>query len=670
MENPLTKHIHDTLAFGTYRLSGPTASARVRAALELGFRRIDTAQLYGNETAVYAAIRDFEATHRTERVVVTSKIYENLRFEPTVEKVAASARLLGRPIDVMLLHRPLPPIMWRALNACVDAGHVTRIGVSNHGVEQLEALRQACGTELRPPSVDQVELHPFVGPIHPLLSYCQAHGIRVQGHTALARGELLDFPPLVRLAEARRCSAAVLLLRWAHQLGAALVVQSSRDDHLREIWEDLPTLEPIDARDMATISGFYARLTRRFFAQRVTPASIPELDATTDTHAYVDAVAALLRADQAAEREGLPVSDAALGLTTQTRQQLLRDPVANQIAERLFPEDAPTASHSRYRELVRRLRNSALARRAGLPKPKRTSCSVPHDHPALAPRVVDGTPVSASVAAPSPMPVEVSPAGELAPFFDFLASAQEVRAPATFVRGTYFPDHRMDLCKQVVGPDHVEALCAAVSARAERDGAHQVRHFLLGNNIACAGDSIAGAEAFARLMADPSVAIETWYLAGNAIGPDVAQIAPRARQRSLHPRALAQAQPDRPRGRHLGRLLGANDTLRLLDLHNTGLFDEGVEALVEGFVEESGALHLRHLYLSAGSASAHAVRASRACSATRRRAPSCRSTSRRTGWAPTASRASSSSRGPVRSRASSASTSAPWVSCAPTSIRS
>jgi Ran GTPase-activating protein (RanGAP) involved in mRNA processing and transport len=166
----------------------------------------------------------------------------------------------------------------------------------------------------------------------------------------------------------------------------------------------------------------------------------------------------------------------------------------------------------------------------------------------------------------------------------------------------------MDLCKQVVGPDHIGALCDAVAEPFARDNAPswgRVRHFLLGNNIACDGEGKAGAEAFARLISDPRVAIETWYLAGNSIGPEAMGVMARAFENNVHARALwLKRNPlGAEGGAHLGRLLAKNRTLRLLDLHTTGLFDEGIEAMAHAFEAEGGELHLRHLYAGANALS-------------------------------------------------------------------
>lgn len=597
------------IAFGTYGLRGTRAEQEVRAALRLGIRSVDTAQLYKNEESVFRVAREFEAS--AQPVHVTSKLYANLLHEPAVAAVSASARELGRPIDTMLLHRPLPPVMWRALNACVDQGLVREIGVSNYSIPQLQALLETTTPGCRPPAVNQVEFHPFVGPVQPLLSYCRANSIRVQGHTMLARGEYFDFPPLVRLANKYGVSPAVIMLRWAQQLGVELLFRSSQEKHVDEVIRHVVSVPtPLDPRDMAEISGYHCSTTRRFFPISGPVEVIPELRDITDTDTYVDAMVEVFMRDIAATDAGLAASEAALCLPTKTTRQILNDPIANRIALRLFPQAegaTPQSSYQRYRNLVRKLRNSALEARKSKPKIKGTSCTLPGSHPALQPPVYVGSElVAQTVAHPTAMPVEVSPREELAPFFEFLSDSQHSDAhlqqalPATFTRGTYFPDGRMDLCKQVVGSDHIVELCEAVRVRAQLDATPELRHFLLGNNIACEGESTHGAEALGRLMADPSVEIETWYLAGNSIGPQDMEVLTTSLLGNRS--ALALWLKRNPLGvegaAHVGRLLGENDHLRLLDLHNTGLFDEGVERMADALAQTGRPISLRHLYLS------------------------------------------------------------------------
>lgn len=611
------------LTFGTYRVRGDTAARLVTQALEAGVRRVDTAQLYKNESAVFKAVRDFEASNSP--VEVCTKIFKHLLFEQTLRAVASSAERLGRPLDLVLLHRPLPSAMWRALNAAAERGLVKEIGVSNYSTPRLKELLSR--SNVRRPAVNQVELHPFVGPVQPLLALCRAEGVRVQGHTVLAQGQFFAFPPLARLAASLGVSPAVVLLRWAQQLGAEVVFHTSQESHLREIVEATRTGEPhLDARTLAELSGYYDLETRRFFPEPAASALADELGDVTDTTTYVELVAARLDADRAALRAGLPVSETALNLPAQTNRQLGTDPIANRLALRLFPvKEGKTAesSYDRFRDLVRQLRSRAHAQQAERPKAKSQSCSLHANHPALGPqRFVEGEPVSMAVAYPEAMPVDVAPAEELAPFFDFLRNPEQLSAvppelgesPLVFLRGAYYGDERMDLCKQVVGPAHISALCDAVAqpfAVTPAPSWGRVRHFLLGNNIACQGDSGVGAQAFARLMSNPDVAIETWYLAGNCIGPEDLAVIARALETNRHARALwLKRNPlGAEGGAQLGRLLAKSSTLELLDVHNTGLFDEGIEALVAAFQAEKGSLFLQHFYASANALSARSVRA-------------------------------------------------------------
>ncbi|MCA9643461.1 MAG: aldo/keto reductase [Polyangiaceae bacterium] len=607
-----------TLSFGSYRLEGPRVSELVKLALTAGIRSIDTAELYKNEAAVFSAVRSFEDAHpESGPIRVSTKIYKSLLFEQTLRHVEQLAQRLGRPVDQVLLHRPLPFAMFRALSAAKERGFVHQIGVSNYTTERLTQLLLACDTtpDLRHrPTVNQVELHPFVGPVQPLLGLCRTEGIRVQAHTVLARGKLFDFAPLQALAARLGATPAAVMLRWAHQLGAELVIHSSQPAHLAEAIDVVSGSFVLSPRDMAEINGYYGAKTVRFYPQHATPTLDSELSEIIDTDEYVSAVAARLRADRTANAMGEPVSNAALSLPAGTNRELLTHPLANRIALELFPTDQSSGaerSYQRFRDLVRQLRSTAMAQLQGQPKAKKLSCSA-GAHVAPGPqRFVEGQPVSNAISYPLPMPVEVAPGSELAPFFSFLAEPERLgaaptgprTAPLLFTRGAYFPDQRMDLCKQVVGPAHVGKLRDAVVANGHRKAsdAFSIRHFLLGNNIACEGSGGEGALAFAGMMQDPALEIETWYLAGNCIsGADMGVMA-RALEHNVHARALwLKRNPLHAEGAaHLGHLLAKNSALCLLDVHNTGLFDEGMQAFADGFLRADGALSLRHLYASA-----------------------------------------------------------------------
>jgi hypothetical protein len=195
------------------------------------------------------------------------------------------------------------------------------------------------------------------------------------------------------------------------------------------------------------------------------------------------------------------------------------------------------------------------------------------------------TPISEAVVNPTPMPVTVSPYDHLKPIFDVLQKDSDIIADVEFYKGALRPD-AVDLCKQVVGP-HIVELCKSL------EGTHQMKHFLLGNNIAFEKD-----QKYANSMADLIKAnqppIETWYLAGNCIGPEAIQIMADAFCQNTVTNALwlkrnpilAQGIPP------LVNMFNINRTITLLDLDNCGLLDEGAEALKE--LKNSA---IKHIYL-------------------------------------------------------------------------
>jgi hypothetical protein len=213
------------------------------------------------------------------------------------------------------------------------------------------------------------------------------------------------------------------------------------------------------------------------------------------------------------------------------------------------------------------------------------------------------SPVSAVVAEPAAMPVTTAPLSELAPIFEDLARGNATASDGTvFRRGARFPDGRLDLCKQVVGPQWIGTLVDAT-----RMGGHAcgIEHFLLGNNVV--GDD--GAARIAGLIADGNgPRLKTLYLAGNAFGPAGTAALADALADDTEAEALwLKRNPLGPEGgAALGRMLARNRTLRTLDLVNTGLLDAGVEALMEGLSENRS---LRTLYLDANGLTAGAARA-------------------------------------------------------------
>jgi Ran GTPase-activating protein (RanGAP) involved in mRNA processing and transport len=198
---------------------------------------------------------------------------------------------------------------------------------------------------------------------------------------------------------------------------------------------------------------------------------------------------------------------------------------------------------------------------------------------------------------PTPMPVTVAPLEDLLPFFSFLESGEPARfdneGKMEFKRGVIYTDGRIDMCKQVVGPDHIQKLLDSIRKNS------QVKHFLLGNNI-CGPQ---GAKAISEFIEFANVTseaprIETFYIAGNEINHEGTRLIAGALATNKWCRSLwLKRNPVGSQGcQHLAEMLKTNQQLVCLDLHNCGIGDDGVERLFEGLKLNKS---LKHLHLGA-----------------------------------------------------------------------
>lgn len=222
--------------YGTWRVSDDDARDRVSEALELGYRHIDTAQMYGNERGVGAAIAASGLPR--DEVFVTTKLNNN-RYDP--EAVGPSLdRSLDRlgldHVDLFLIHWPLPMIevdyvdTWRAMEEMYAAGKARAIGVSNF---QPEHLRRIVDEASVVPAANQIEIHPY---------FCQDDvrsvnaelGIVTEAWSPLAKGEVVDDPALIEIARSAGRTVAQVVLRWALQRGDVVFPKASSVERLRE----------------------------------------------------------------------------------------------------------------------------------------------------------------------------------------------------------------------------------------------------------------------------------------------------------------------------------------------------------------------------------------------------------------------------------------------------
>lgn len=222
------------LGLGVYQ-SRPGKETRqaVVAALEAGYRLVDTAAMYQNEADVGAAIR--ESGVPREQVFVTSKLGNNDHgYEKALRACRETLRRLGMSyVDLYLIHWPgagLRKETWLALERLQAEGLSRAIGVSNFAVGHLEEM---LGYAQVLPAVNQVEFHPFMYQ-RELLEWLRERGIALEAYRPLVRAHKMDDPTLAVVARGHDKSVAQVLLRWSLQRGAIVIPKSVHAERIRE----------------------------------------------------------------------------------------------------------------------------------------------------------------------------------------------------------------------------------------------------------------------------------------------------------------------------------------------------------------------------------------------------------------------------------------------------
>jgi len=244
------------LGFGVYKVDPDRTAAAVREALLVGYRHIDTAQMYGNESGVGRGIH--EAGLDRNEVYVTSKL-DNGFHRPDDARRAfdATLRALGSDyVDLFLIHWPLPTrydgdliSTWRVLEEFAADGRARSIGVSNFQPAHLDQLVSGSGTV---PAVNQIEAHPYF-PNDAVRRYGQRHGIVTEAWRPLVQGAVLDEPAITRVARVHRRTPAQVVLRWHVQRGDVVFPKSVSSARMRENFALFDF--SLNDQDMAAISA-------------------------------------------------------------------------------------------------------------------------------------------------------------------------------------------------------------------------------------------------------------------------------------------------------------------------------------------------------------------------------------------------------------------------------
>jgi diketogulonate reductase-like aldo/keto reductase len=216
------------LGLGTFRLNGSVAERIVGHALAVGYRHVDTAQMYGNESEVGAAIRR-SAVPRDE-IWLTTKIWpDHFRAAALLRAAEESVRRLGTEPDLLLLHWPNPSVPLAetvgALNEAKSRCFARHIGVSNF---PTALFREAVAHSSAPLLLDQIEYHPYLDQ-SAVLQELERQGMALTAYSPIGRGKVFQDRTLQRIGEARGKNAGQVTLRWLLQQGVAAIPRSSRE---------------------------------------------------------------------------------------------------------------------------------------------------------------------------------------------------------------------------------------------------------------------------------------------------------------------------------------------------------------------------------------------------------------------------------------------------------
>ena len=244
------------LGFGVFQIEPDKTAQFVQTALEIGYRHIDTAEMYQNEAGVGQGIRD-KGLDRAE-VYITSKLNNGYHkpddarraFDATLEKLGSDY------VDLFLIHWPLPTLYdgdfvstWQTLEEFKKDGRARSIGVSNFQVDHLQRLARETETT---PAVNQIEVHPYLTN-DSVRAYGAEHGIATEAWSPIAQGQVLGDPVVKQIAEVSGRTPAQVVLRWHIQRGDIVFPKSVTPQRIKENLELFDF--SLDDADMNAVSS-------------------------------------------------------------------------------------------------------------------------------------------------------------------------------------------------------------------------------------------------------------------------------------------------------------------------------------------------------------------------------------------------------------------------------
>jgi 2,5-diketo-D-gluconate reductase B len=257
------------IGLGTWELRGRTCARLVEQALRLGYRHIDTAQVYENEREVGDGLR--ASGVRRDEVFITTKVWTSHFAPHDLERSTKESltRLRVSEVDLLLLHWPNPRVPLSetvgALAHVRELGMARHIGISNFTVALIDEAVEKCPAPL---VCDQVEYHPYLDQTK-VREACARHGMAIVAYSPIAKGRIKNDELLAAIGKAHGKSAAQVCLRWLVQQNVSAIPRTSRLERLSENMEIFDfELSEDEMRRISLLGGSNGRLTDYGFAPK------------------------------------------------------------------------------------------------------------------------------------------------------------------------------------------------------------------------------------------------------------------------------------------------------------------------------------------------------------------------------------------------------------------
>ncbi|EPY50648.1 xylose and arabinose reductase [Schizosaccharomyces cryophilus OY26] len=244
------------IGFGVFQLKYADCYDLVTAALDAGFRHIDTSEVFGNEDVCGKAVIDWCDRNRVPRtdIILSTKLANCSDYTATRASIRSSLHHLGTYIDIFSIFSPAAGSKariesWGVMEEFIERGDIRCLGVCNYGIKHLEELYASKPKHL--PVINQIELHPFLAR-DDIVNWCKEHNIVVEAYSPLTHGIRLQDPKLVEIANSIGIDVPRLLLRWSLQKGYVPIVQCTNPDQIRDNLDIFSLRIPKDIEDKIT----------------------------------------------------------------------------------------------------------------------------------------------------------------------------------------------------------------------------------------------------------------------------------------------------------------------------------------------------------------------------------------------------------------------------------